>query len=86
MIFFKGWPGGLGRIATHACIYAQLIIDSKEYGIHPFIVQLRDENHLPLPGIEVGDIGKKIGDNANDTGYVILNKIRIPRRHMLAKY
>jgi len=39
-----------------------------------------------LPGIEVGDIGKKIGDNANDTGYVILNKIRIPRRHMLAKY
>jgi hypothetical protein len=32
------------------------------------MVQIRDENHMPLPGIELGDLGPKLGDNANDTG------------------
>jgi acyl-CoA oxidase len=39
-----------------------------------------------LPGIEVGDIGNKMGDAANDTGYLILDNVRIPRRFMLAKW
>jgi len=41
---------------------------------------------LPLPGIEIGDIGNKMGDLANDTGYMVLKNVRIPRRHMLAKF
>jgi acyl-CoA oxidase len=49
-----------------------LIIDGKEYGVHAFMMQIRDENHKPLPGIELGDLGTKIGDNANDTGYMLL--------------
>ncbi len=82
----KWWPGCLGKIATHCMIYAQLIIDGKEYGVNGFIMQIRDENHLPLPGVRLGDLGNKIGDNANDTGFMILENVRIPRTHMLAKY
>lgn len=37
----------------------------KEYGIHVFMLQLRDENHKPLPGIEMGDVGPKLGDHAS---------------------
>ena len=33
-----------------------------------FMVQLRDENHRLLPGIEAGDVGPKLGDHAIDTG------------------
>jgi len=54
----KFWPGCLGKIATHVVLYAQLLIDGKEHGVNVFIMQIRDENHLPLPGIRLGDLGK----------------------------
>lgn len=46
----KWWISGLGKVATHALVYAQLIINGKEYGVHIFLVQVRDENHRPIPG------------------------------------
>ena len=82
----KWWPGALGKASTHCTLYAQLIIDGKEYGLAVFIVQLRDENFLPLKGIRLGDLGMKVGDNANDTGFLILENVRIPRESMLCKY
>jgi acyl-CoA oxidase len=82
----KWWPGCLGKVSTHCTLYAQLIIDGKEYGLNVFIVQIRDENHLPLPGIRLGDLGMKIGDNTNDTGFMILENVRIPADNMLSKY
>lgn len=52
----KWWPSNL-VMATHCVIYAQMIIDGVEHGVHVFMLQLRDEELRPLPGIEVGDIG-----------------------------
>ncbi len=49
----KWWPGGLGKTACFCMLYAQLIIDEKELGFHCFIIQLRDENHQPMKGVEV---------------------------------
>lgn len=82
----KWWPGCLGKIATHVVLYAQTIVDGKEYGVDVYVLQIRDENHLPLPGIRLGDLGNKMGDNANDTGFMILDNVRIPRSNMLSKY
>ena len=82
----KWWPGALGKVATHAVVFAQLIIDGVEKGINIFVMQIRDENHLPLPGIQLGDLGNKIGDEGNDTGYMILHNVRIPRVNLLMKY
>eukprot|EP01083_Nonionella_stella_P043951 118551_1 len=82
----KFWITNLGKLATHALVYAQLLIDGKEYGIHEFIVQIRDENHRPLPGVEVGDVGDKLGHDYSDTGFLRLDKVRVPRDRMLAKY
>lgn len=39
-----------------------------------------------MPGIEVGDIGPKIGYCTRDNGYLILHKITVPRKNMLARY
>ena len=50
----KWWPGALGKVATHAVVYAQLFIDGKEYGLNSFMVQIRDENHKPLEGVSLG--------------------------------
>jgi len=82
----KWWPGCLGKVATHVVLYAQLIIDGKEKGLSVFMLQIRDENHLPLKGIRLGDLGTKIGDHGNDTGFMILDNVRIPREYMLNKF
>eukprot|EP01091_Cochliopodium_minus_P008486 TRINITY_DN1937_c0_g1_i3.p1 TRINITY_DN1937_c0_g1~~TRINITY_DN1937_c0_g1_i3.p1 ORF type:complete len:686 (-),score=130.72 TRINITY_DN1937_c0_g1_i3:399-2456(-) len=82
----KWWPSNIGRLATHCVLYAQLIIDGKELGVHAFMMQIRDENHKTLKGIECGDLGNKIGDHANDTGYMRLHNVEIPREFMLSKY
>jgi len=50
----KWWNSNAGIVATHAAVYAQLLIDGKEHGVHVFFVQLRDENHRFLPGVQAG--------------------------------
>lgn len=82
----KFWPGELGIYSTHALVFAQLIIKDKKYGVQPFVVRIRDDNLKPMPGVEVGDIGPKIGYLAKDNGYLILNKVRIPRKDLLGRY
>ncbi|MCO5608791.1 hypothetical protein L7F22_063008 [Adiantum nelumboides] len=82
----KWWPGGLGKVATHALIQARLLIGKEDYGTHAFIVQLRDlENHKPLAGVKIGDIGSKYGNNTVDNGYLRLESVCIPRMNMLMR-
>lgn len=84
---YKWWPGSLGKTANYAVVMAQLYTKGKCEGIHPFMVQLRDEEtHEPLPGILVGEIGPKLGMNTNDNGYLGFDKVRIPREQLLMKH
>ena len=55
----KWWSTGLYS-ATHAAVYAQMILNGKPRGVHVFFVQLRGEDLKPLPGIDMGDIGPKV--------------------------
>ncbi|KAL6001748.1 acyl-coenzyme A oxidase [Asimina triloba] len=85
----KWWPGGLGKVSTHAVVYARLITDGQDHGVHGFIVQLRSlDDHLPLPGITIGDIGMKFGNgayNTMDNGILRFDHVRIPRSQMLMR-
>jgi len=84
---YKWWPGSLGKTANYAVVMAQLYSKGQCYGTHPFIVQLRDEEtHEPLPGVDVGEIGPKLGLNTNDNGYLGFKNFRIPRENMLQKH
>jgi acyl-CoA oxidase len=38
----KWWIGELGLFANHAIIFAQLIIRNKKFGVHAFLVPIRD--------------------------------------------
>lgn len=83
---YKWWPGGLGHSANYAIVLAQLYTKGQCHGIHPFIVQLRDEDtHRPLQGIKIGEIGHKLGMNATNNGFLGFEQVRIPRENMLMK-
>eukprot|EP01018_Ginkgo_biloba_P002585 Gb_39042 [translate_table: standard] len=85
----KWWPGGLGKVSTHAVVYARLITGGRDYGVHAFLVQIRSlEDHRPLPGVTVADIGMKFGNgayNTMDNGLLRFDHIRIPRKQMLMR-
>ncbi|ETP19402.1 hypothetical protein F441_06546, partial [Phytophthora nicotianae CJ01A1] len=79
----KWWPGALARTANFGVVYARLLLGGKDYGVHNFMVQLRDlETHDAMPGVTLGDVGPKIGFNNVDNGYCSFNRVRIPRLNM----
>ncbi|KAL6084014.1 hypothetical protein STEG23_002533, partial [Scotinomys teguina] len=83
----KWWPGDLGRSVTHAIVLAQLICSGAQHGMHAFMVPIRSlQDHTPLPGITVGDIGPKMGLEHVDNGFLRLNHVRVPRENMLSRF
>ncbi|KAH8313968.1 hypothetical protein KR067_006145, partial [Drosophila pandora] len=83
---YKWWPGGLGNTANVAIVLAQLYIQGKHHGLQSFLVRIRDERtHEPLPGIDVGDIGPRLGGNGVNNGFLGLKDVRIPRNQMMMK-
>jgi acyl-CoA oxidase len=83
----KWWPGGLGKTATHCILMARLCAGGADRGPHALVVQLRDlESHRPLPGVEIGDIGPKMGYNGVDNGLLRFDHVRVPRDALLARY
>ncbi|KAJ9639791.1 uncharacterized protein PV06_10877 [Exophiala oligosperma] len=83
----KWWIGSLGKVANHAVVMAQLYMGGKNYGPHPFVVQIRDlKTHEPLPNVHVGDIGPKFGYNTMDNGFLLLKNVKIPHINMLARF
>ena len=83
----KFWIGGAAKTVNMSIVFAQLY-DSEGtcHGPHFFIVPIRDKNtHLPLPGVVLGDVGKKTGLQGVDNGLLTFNRVRVPRRNMLNK-
>jgi len=69
-----------------ASVFAQLIVDGKNEGVHAILVPLRDENHKLLPGIKVEDNGYKLGLNGVDNGKIWFHQVSVPRENLLNKY
>lgn len=80
----KFWIGGAAKTSNVSVVWAQLITNGEDHGPHAFIVPLRDrKNHLPLPGITIGDCGKKEGQDGIDNGFILFDNVRIPKDNML---
>lgn len=69
-----------------ASVFAQLIINGKNEGVHAILVPLRDSAHNLLPGITVEDNGYKLGLNGVDNGKIWFNQVSVPRENLLNKY
>mmetsp|Transcript_18937 Transcript_18937/g.26213 ORF Transcript_18937/g.26213 Transcript_18937/m.26213 type:complete len:239 (-) Transcript_18937:906-1622(-) len=83
----KFWPGDLGHFCSHAIVFARCISKGKDYGVQPFMVQIRDlKTWEPLKGIELGDIGAKYGYHSKENGYMLMDHVRVPRIDMFNRF
>lgn len=82
----KDYIGNAALHARMATVFAQLTIDDERFGVHAFLVPIRDEQNSILPGISIEDDGFKIGLNGVDNGRITFNKIRVPRENLLDKF
>lgn len=87
---FRGaWKDYLGNAALHgiaATVFAQLITNGVNHGVHCFYVPIRDENGDFLPGIGGEDDGLKGGLNGIDNGRLHFDHVRVPRTNLLNRY
>jgi len=72
--------------STMAAVFAQLIVDGENHGVHTVLVPLRDSDHNTLKGITVKDCGYKLGLNGVDNGRIWFDNVRVPLDNLLNKY
>lgn len=51
--------------------------------MHVFLVNIWDENHETFKGVEIGDIGHKIGCDGIDNGWMLFDNYWIPKAALL---
>jgi len=69
-----------------ATVFAQLIVEGENKGVHAILVPLRDQEHKVLQGITVEDNGYKLGLNGVDNGKIWFNQVSVPVANLLDKY
>ncbi|MDJ0350000.1 acyl-CoA dehydrogenase [Cryobacterium sp. PH29-G1] len=87
--FRAAWKDYLGNAAKDgiaAVLFAQLITQGVNHGVHAFYLPIRDENGDFLPGIGGEDDGLKGGLNGIDNGRLHFTGVRIPRENLLNRY
>ena len=87
--FRAAWKEYLGNAGLHgkaATVFAQLITDGVNHGVHCFYVPIRDDKGNFLPGIGGEDDGLKGGLNGIDNGRLHFTNVRVPRTNLLNKY
>jgi acyl-CoA oxidase len=87
--FRAAWKDYLGNAAVHgkaATLFAQLITNGVNHGVHCFYVPIRDDEGNFLPGIGGEDDGIKGGLNGIDNGKLHFTNVRIPRTNLLNRY
>src|ERR1700710_1641683 len=82
----KDYIGNAALHASHAVVFAQLVVDGESRGVHALVVPIRDEQGEPAPGVRIEDCGRKIGLNGVDNGRCYFDGVRVPRHPLLDRY
>ncbi len=86
--FKAAWKDYLGNAAVHgqaAVVFAQLITQGVNHGVHAFYVPVRNGSTM-LPGVSFEDDGLKGGLVGIDNGRLAFDQVRVPRENLLNRY
>ena len=87
--FRAAWKDYLGNAAKDgiaAVLFAQLITQGVNHGVHAFYLPIRGIDGDFLPGVGGEDDGLKGGLNGIDNGRLHFDNVRIPRENLLNRY
>ena len=82
----KDYIGGAAESATVAAVFAQLITQGKNHGVHCIVVPIRDDDGMVLPGVTITDCDYKGGLIGVDNGRIMFNHVRVPRENLLNRF
>jgi acyl-CoA oxidase len=82
----KEWIGNAALHGRMAAVFAQLETGGEPYGVHAFLVPIRDEDGHPLPGVSIEDCGPKVGLNGIDNGLLGFDDVRVPGENLLDRF
>jgi acyl-CoA oxidase len=82
----KDYIGSAAMHASHAVVFAQLVVSGESHGVHALVVPIRDAEGAPMPGVRIEDCGQKIGLNGVDNGRLWFTGVRVPRTSLLNRY
>src|SRR6476620_1118818 len=82
----KDYIGNAAQHASHAVVFAQLVLGGDTHGVHAFVVRIRDDEGGPMPGVRIEDCGPKIGLNGVDNGRIWFDGVRVARTDLLDRY
>jgi acyl-CoA oxidase len=82
----KDYIGNAARDGRMAVVFAQLISGGVNYGVHAWLVPIRDEKGRTLPGVTAGDDGHKAGLLGVDNGRLSFDHVTVPRDMLLDRY
>lgn len=86
----KDYIGGAAQTARVAAVFAQLITtrdgEPVHHGVHCFVVPIRDDAGVDLPGVTTSDCHYKGGLPGVDNGRIQFDHVRIPRENLLNRY
>ncbi|MEV6066969.1 acyl-CoA dehydrogenase [Nocardia sp. NPDC052001] len=82
----KDYIGGAAEHARMAAVFAQLVTGGETRGVHCFLVPIRDDAGVDLPGVTTSDDGLKGGLPGVDNGRILFDHVRIPRENLLNRY
>merc|ERR1719204_1307829 len=73
-----------GAVHAHYCVvFAQMIIKGTNYGVHAFLVPIRNKDLTVCPGVRIDEMGMKFGCNGVDNAKLFFTNVRVPRTALL---
>ncbi len=69
-----------------ASVFAQLIVNGENHGVHAILVPLKNKAGQLLPGIKVEDCGYKLGLNGVDNGRIWFDQVKVSRKNLLNRF
>ncbi|MFW6200690.1 MAG: acyl-CoA dehydrogenase family protein, partial [Gemmatimonadota bacterium] len=82
----KDWIGNAALHGRMATVFARLVVNDEDHGVHALLVPIRDEDGATMPGVEIEDRGPKQGLNGIDNGILRFHEVAVPRENLLDRF
>ncbi|SOE00227.1 acyl-CoA dehydrogenase family protein [Blastococcus haudaquaticus] len=82
----KDYIGNAAKDGRMAVVFAQLVTQGTNHGVHAWLVPIRNEDGTPCEGVTIGDDGPKAGLPGVDNGRLSFDHVTVPRDMLLDRY